>query len=236
MWRRPEWTSIARSDSAMERCSLHEYTRLARRLVLVHIVVATIGGFILLPLLGAYDSRAQQVAFIAYAVLRSGLPYPATPCMASASREAAAVNATASTLLLSGVATITVLGRSSVAAYLWAFAGSALVEFVAASTLAARLLATVWASPVPGQAVRLLRSGPPALVLILAQTAILRGDRLVIAAMASTRDVGLYAAAATGTELMAIGAFAAAQVLFQPVASGAIEPSAVRRVRCSRSS
>lgn len=221
---------LATSVSA-QRVSIRDYHAVKHRLVAIQVPVASVIAIVLLPPLGSGRELGEQAAFVLFATLYlSALLARDALYGVGSSRLAALFTALGSLSQLAAVVIVT-LGDPSVTAYLVAFAVGAAVEATLAAATARRQPGSADAPSVPERRTALLRAGPPALTVVLARTGLLRGDRLILGALADPRHVGLYSVAGTATEFLSIGAFAVAQVLFQPVAASSISSSTLRRLR-----
>lgn len=211
--------------------TLRDYDTVKLALVVIQAPAAWIVAVGVLPALGAGRSHTERIAFVAAtsAMVAASMSRDGLYGVGS-SRLAALFTALGGLMQLSTVIVISVAGVGSVSRYLWAFVAGAALECLLATTAA-------WhrsgGSPAIGRAAqrRFVQAGPPALALVLAETALLRGDRLVLASVESTRQVGLYAVAATAAGFLSTGSAAAGQVLFRPVASATATDAMVRRVR-----
>lgn len=76
-----------------------------------------------------------------------------------------------------------------------------------------------------------VRRGLPALVVDLGQAMTIRFDRVLLALLATTADVGIYGVAATLTEILWLVPTSLAQVVFHRVASSSVTLRQLRRIR-----
>jgi O-antigen/teichoic acid export membrane protein len=88
------------------------------------------------------------------------------------------------------------------------------------------------ASPTSATSLARLRAeGRRGATYVLAQALLLRADRYILGLMGGTREVGLYAAAATVTEAIGLLPLAASQMLFRPLVEGSLRTSDFARSR-----
>jgi O-antigen/teichoic acid export membrane protein len=144
-------------------------------------------------------------------------------------RSATAVNALGSTVMLAATLLLAWQGGYGPAAYLLVFAGSQVVQVLAAGILLHRRRGLRPFRPVLDR--ELLRAGLPAMPYQLSAIATFRLDRYIVGALAGVSAAGIYAVAATVSEMARMVPTAVGQVLLYGRSSSSVSAEDERRSR-----
>jgi O-antigen/teichoic acid export membrane protein len=212
--------------------TIAEYASVSRVLVAVQLPLGLVGAVVLLPIFDAGRSTGERIAFVACCVstLASLLAREALFGLHKA-KTSAIILAGGCVATLIGVGFVAASGQAGVATYLWVYALAGAGEAVIAVGVVRANSTTLRAAVRPGSFGLVLRSGRAVVILLVAQAAATRGDRLVIGAIAGPGDLGQYAVAVSVMELLSMASFSLGNVAFQGLASGSLSVHAMERAR-----
>lgn len=200
------------------------------RLCAVHIVTMTLVGLPLLVLTGAWRNGWVAGSFVLYGMAMLAV-YLLREAVHGLGRHVRATvgDVVLNVVLVLGVAVLHALAPLSVLGVTLLLLAAAVVEVCYLVLVGAHRSAPSWTG-VPMSLVALIRLSGPALLAALAQAFVIRGDRLILGSFTDSESVGLYATAATFTELLWLAPVGLGQLAFRRAARGQAEALAKMRI------
>ncbi len=207
----------------------HRHLEITRRLCVFHVVTMVTAGWLLLAVTHAWRGWAIGGVFAAYGVAVIAI-YLMSEALHGIGRHtrASASGVLLNGLLVSGTIILGAFGAVSVASVSLLMLGGAAIDvaFLAVPLACAR---SSHDQHRQRSAKALFLLSAPALLASLGQALTIRGDRLVLGALADSRDVGIYGTAATFAELMWLIPMGVGQIVFRQAALGNL--NRVRRLQ-----
>lgn len=213
-----------------DRVTLGAYAGLGMALMVAVTALLAAAGLTLVPLTDIHPSGAQLAVLMLHGAATVAAILSANALYAYGSFAAAPLAEIAGgTAALAATATLAASGNTRPGDYLAAMALGLVVQTTTALVplrtrgLRLRYHSAAWR--------RLLRQGAAGTGVGVAQAATYRFDRYLVGLFASSAQVGLYSAAATGAELVRLVPTAVGQVVLHRVAVAGQETEEARRLR-----
>lgn len=218
---------LLNSDPGLTHRSL---SRLGLRLTGIHALTAGSIGTAVLAVSGDSPPMQVRVVFVVFAVSQLYNYFTREMLHGSGWHTKAVLgDALGSAVQTAGAAALYAAGQLSITTASLALLCGSITQSIWLSILARRVESRTIATELPWRAT--IRYSLPAMLTGIGQAFVIRGDRLLLGALAGTNAVGIYGVAATFTEVLWLIPNAVGQVAFRRASLSASAESLARRRR-----